>query len=46
MAQTKTGYSATAKWLMASPTKVRPLADLIRKRPVFGGDRHSGQHAA
>ncbi|MGO8692152.1 MAG: 50S ribosomal protein L22 [Rectinemataceae bacterium] len=33
MAQTKTGYSATAKWLMASPTKVRPLADLVRKRP-------------
>jgi large subunit ribosomal protein L22 len=33
MAQTKTGYSATAKWLMASPTKVRPVADLVRKRP-------------
>ncbi len=33
MAETKTGYRATAKWLMASPTKVRPVADLIRKRP-------------
>jgi len=33
MAQTKTGYRATAKWLIASPTKVRPVADLVRKRP-------------
>ena len=33
MAETKTEYRATAKWLMASPTKVRPVADLIRKRP-------------
>ena len=33
MAETKTGYRATAKWLIASPSKVRPVADLIRKRP-------------
>ena len=33
MADTKTGYRATAKWLMASPSKVRPVADLVRKRP-------------
>src|SRR5208337_3285766 len=33
MADTKTGYIATAKWLMASPSKVRPVADLVRKRP-------------
>jgi len=29
----KTGYRATAKWLLASPTKVRPVADLIIKKP-------------
>ena len=33
MAESKTGYRATAKWLIASPSKVRPVADLIRKRP-------------
>jgi large subunit ribosomal protein L22 len=33
MAEAKTGYKATAKWLMASPSKVRPVADLVRKRP-------------
>jgi large subunit ribosomal protein L22 len=33
MADTKTGYIATAKWLMASPSKVRPVADLVRKKP-------------
>jgi large subunit ribosomal protein L22 len=33
MADTKTGYRATAKWLMASPSKVRPVADLVRKKP-------------
>jgi len=33
MADTKTGYRATAKWLIASPYKVRPVADLVRKRP-------------
>jgi large subunit ribosomal protein L22 len=33
MADTKTGYSATAKWLFASPSKVRPVADLVRRKP-------------
>lgn len=33
MAEPKTGYRATAKWLIASPYKVRPVADLVRKRP-------------
>jgi large subunit ribosomal protein L22 len=33
MAETKTGYRATAKWLIGSPYKIRPVADLIRKRP-------------
>jgi len=33
MADTKTGYRAVAKWLIASPSKVRPVADLVRKRP-------------
>jgi len=33
MAETKTGYRATAKWLMASPYKVRPVADLVRHKP-------------
>ncbi len=33
MAEANNGYRATAKWLMASPTKVRPVADLVRKRP-------------
>ena len=33
MAETKTGYRATAQWLIASPYKVRPVADLVRKRP-------------
>jgi large subunit ribosomal protein L22 len=33
MAETKTGYRATAKWLIASPFKVRPVADLVRKKP-------------
>jgi len=33
MAEENKGYRATAKWLMASPTKVRPVADLVRKRP-------------
>jgi len=33
MAETKTGYRATAKWLIASPSKVRPVADLVRKLP-------------
>lgn len=29
----KTGSRATAKWLIASPTKVRPVADLVRQKP-------------
>jgi large subunit ribosomal protein L22 len=33
MADSKNGYKATAKWLIASPTKVRPVADLVKKRP-------------
>ena len=33
MAETKTGYRATAKWLIASPYKVGPVADLVRKKP-------------
>lgn len=33
MAANKTGYKATAKWLIASPTKVRPVADLVRSKP-------------
>ena len=33
MAETKTGYRATAKWLIASPSKVRPVADLVRRKP-------------
>lgn len=30
---TKTGYPAYAKYLMASPSKVRPVADLVRRKP-------------
>jgi large subunit ribosomal protein L22 len=33
MAETKNGYRAIAKWLIASPSKVRPVADLVRMRP-------------
>ncbi len=33
MAANKTGYRATAKWLIASPTKVRPVADLVKLKP-------------
>ncbi|MHB0897624.1 MAG: 50S ribosomal protein L22 [Spirochaetales bacterium] len=29
----KTGYRATAKWLMGSAFKVRPVADLVREKP-------------
>ena len=29
----KKGYSATAKFLMISPTKVRPIADNVRMKP-------------
>lgn len=33
MAETKHGYRATSKWLIASPSKVRPVADLVRRKP-------------
>lgn len=33
MAENITGYRATAKWLMASAFKVRPVADLVRQKP-------------
>ena len=33
MAEKNTGYRATAKWLIASPSKVRPVADLVRMKP-------------
>ena len=33
MVDNKTGYRATAKWLLASPYKVRPVADLVRSKP-------------
>lgn len=29
----KTGYQATAKWLMGSAFKIRPVADLVRQKP-------------
>jgi len=29
----KTGYRAVSKYLMGSPFKVRPVADLIRRKP-------------
>ena len=30
--ETKTGYRAVSKYLMGSPYKIRPVADLIRRR--------------
>ncbi len=30
MMETKTGYKAVAKYLMVSPSKVRPVANLVR----------------
>ncbi len=30
--EAKKGYRADAKYLMVSPTKVRPVADLVRRR--------------
>ncbi len=32
MMEEKRGYRATAKFLMVSPTKVRPVADLVRNK--------------
>lgn len=31
--ETKSGYKAVSKYLIASPFKVRPVADLIRRKP-------------
>ena len=31
--EAKKGYTATAKFLMVSPTKVRPIANIVRKKP-------------
>ena len=33
MANNENGYKASAKWLIASPFKVRPVADLVRAKP-------------
>jgi len=33
MKDTKTGYRAVSKYLIGSPFKIRPVADLIRRRP-------------
>jgi len=33
MKDTKTGYKAVSRFIMGSPFKVRPVADLIRRRP-------------
>jgi len=30
--EVKKGYSATAKYLLVSPSKVRPVADLVREK--------------
>lgn len=31
--EAKKGYTATAKYLLVSPSKVRPVANLIRRKP-------------
>jgi large subunit ribosomal protein L22 len=31
--QEKKGYTATAKYLLVSPSKIRPVADLVRRKP-------------
>ena len=31
--EAKTGYRAISKYLMGSPYKIRPVADLVRSRP-------------
>jgi large subunit ribosomal protein L22 len=33
MKETKTGYRAVSKFLIGSPFKIRPVADLVRRRP-------------
>ena len=31
--ETKTGYKAISKYLIASPYKIRPVADIVRRKP-------------
>jgi len=31
--ETKTGYKAVSKFLVGSPFKIRPVADIVRRRP-------------
>ena len=33
MNETKTGYKAISKFLIGSPYKIRPVADLVRRLP-------------
>ncbi|MDR2943110.1 MAG: 50S ribosomal protein L22 [Treponema sp.] len=33
MKETNTGYRAVSKFLIGSPFKIRPVADLVRRRP-------------
>ena len=33
MMEAKTGYRAKSKYLMGSPYKIRPVADLVRRKP-------------
>ena len=33
MMEAKTGYRAISKYIMGSPYKIRPVADLVRRRP-------------
>ena len=33
MKETKTGYRAVSRFMIGSPFKIRPVADLIRRRP-------------
>jgi len=33
MKDTKSGYKAISKFLIGSPSKIRPVADLVRRRP-------------
>ena len=33
MMEAKTGYRAMSKYLMGSPYKIRPVADIVRRRP-------------
>ncbi len=31
--EAKKGYKAIAKYVMVSPTKVRPIANIVRRKP-------------